>query len=404
MKVLFVNGVCGNGSTGKIVEQLADEVIKNGGESLICFGRKSYLGEIPSYKFCTKTENRINGVMQRLFDNEGLGLKTPTYMLIKIIKEFCPDVIHLHNLHGYYLNYKTLFKFLKNSSIKVVWTLHDCWTFTGHCTHFEFINCYKWKTECNHCPNKKQYPKSIFIDNSKNNFTTKKECFSSLQQNQMTIISPSKWLDNLVGQSFLKKYNHAVINNGIDLKNFYPVDFHSFDDIIDRTKKIVLAVANKWEERKGFNDVIEIGNRLPDNYQVVIVGVNDKQMLKLENSKFVGIKRTENQTQLAELYSLSSVFINTTYEDNFPTVNLEALACGCPVITYKTGGSVEVVKEENGKVVEQGNIEDMLNTILFCSENANYDRNKISELATVEFNRHTMSEHYLECYKQLLNL
>lgn len=363
MRVLYVNSVCGKGSTGKIVEQLADAVIAGGGEALVCYGRNGYEGVIPSFRFCSDNANKINALMQRIFDNEGLGLRSPTKKLIKKIKEFNPDVIHLHNLHGYYLNYKLLFEFLAKSKIKVVWTLHDCWAFSGHCAYFDFSACNKWETGCYNCPNKKEYPKSLLSDNSKKQYKLKKQTFLSLKAKQTIIVSPSNWLDNLVSKSFLKEYKHIVLNNGIDTDIFKRTDNHSFDKVMDRSKKIVLAVAGNWCPRKGYNDVIKIAEGLDDEYKVVMVGVSDKQFEELKDTDITAIKRTSSQTELAELYSMAYCFINTTYEDNYPTVNLEALACGCPVITYDTGGSVEPITEENGIIVEQGNIEEMLAAI-----------------------------------------
>ncbi len=401
LKVLYINTLCGYGSTGKISEELAQSVVLQGGESLICYGRRNYSGEVPSYKISSEFESKINGAMQRIFDNEGLGLPFSAFRLIKKIKEFQPNIIHLNNLHGNYLNYKILFNFLKTTNIKVVWTLHDCWSFTGHCTHFDCFGCDKWKTQCEHCQNKNCYPKRYGFDNSIKQYKLKRKLFNSLDGSQMVIVSPSKWLDNLVGQSFLKNVKHLLIYNGIDISNFSVVDNHTFDGAIDRSKKIVLAVASAWSLKKGFYDILKISDKLSDEYVIVIAGVDDTLKKEIKNKNVVIVNRTETQAQLAELYSLANVFINPTYEDNFPTVNLEALACGCPVITYKTGGSVEVITDFNGQVIEKGNVNQMIEKIVeVCSKT--YDKAKLIEDAKNKFDKKLMIKGYLEVYKAII--
>ncbi len=391
MRVLFVNSVCGFGSTGRIVERLAREVASSGGEALVCYGRKDYSGNVNAVKITTKTENYINGLSARLFDNEGLGVKAPTKRLIKIIEEFKPDIIHLHNLHGYYLNIKTLFTYLAKTDIKIVWTLHDCWAFTGHCAHFDYVKCEKYKTGCEKCPNKKEYPSSKLLDNSKRNYRVKKELVQCIKKENIVYVAPSKWLKGKIDNSFLKDFDSRVLYNGIDLTNF------SLDKAkTNEQSKTVLAVASVWTEKKGYKDVVELAKRVSGEYKVVMVGVSDKQVEELKETDVVAVKRTSSQKELATLYQNAMVLVNPTYEEVFGMVNVEALASGTPVITYNTGGSVEVI-DNNGYIVKQGNVADLINKIRLL-EKQKFDRKAISDKAK-QFSDENMAKNYMNLYE-----
>lgn len=393
MKVLFVNSVCGYGSTGKIVERLAREVESRGGESLVCYGRYDYSGEVRAVKITSKTENYVNAFNARLLDNDGFGLKSPTKRLIKVIEEFKPDVINLHNLHGYYLNMKVLFEYLASTDIKIVWTLHDCWSLTGRCVHFEYAKCDKYLSGCFDCPQKKEYPMALLLDNSKNNYKKKQASYEKIKKENLIVVTPSLWLKNIVEKSILSRFETVCINNGVDLQNF---EYKKGD-----VKKTVLAVASTWTEKKGYKDVIELASRLRGEYKVVMVGVSDKQEDELNGTGIVAIKRTSNQKELAELYRNALAFVNPTYEDNFPTTNIEALASGTPVITYKTGGSVEVIEKGNGYVVKQGNIDDLINKIRLV-EKDDFDRKAISDNAKAKYSDYNMSEKYMTIFNTLI--
>ena len=273
-----------------------------------------------------------------MFGKTGFASKHATKKLLKFLDKINPDIVHLHNIHGYYLNIELLFNYLKEKQIRVIWTLHDCWSFTGQCAFFDYVGCDKWQTECKNCPMLSEYPKS-FVDSSKWNYQKKKELFTGLN---ITLVTPSKWLASLVKNSYLKVYDVKVINNGIDLNVFKPTPSNFREKYCLKDKKMILGVAGVWDRRKGLNDFIELSKLLDDNYVIVLVGLNDKQLDLLPHN-IIGIKRTENQQELAGLYTTADVFFNPTYEDNYPTVNLESLACGTPVITYDTGGSPEFV-------------------------------------------------------------
>ena len=338
----MINSVCGIRSTGRICTDIASELEAQGHQVKIAYGRENVPEQFQRYavRIGNDLDMRLHGVKARLLDASGFGSKSATKRFIKWVKDYDPDVIHLHNIHGYYINIEILFNYLKNSGKPVVWTLHDCWAFTGHCAYFDFAGCEKWKTGCYGCPQKKSYPSSILIDRSKKNHIQKRRLFTTLSN--MTVVTPSQWLAGLVKKSYLGKYNIRVINNGIDTEVFKPTsgDFRQKYNI--GSKKIILGVAGVWDRRKGFEDFYKLSSILEDSYQIVLVGLNEKQISALPKN-IIGISSTESASELAEIYTAADVFVNPTLEDNYPTVNLEAQACGTPVITYNTGGSPESV-------------------------------------------------------------
>ena len=358
MKVLMINVCCGTGSTGRICTDLADMLIEQGHECKIAYGRD----EVPekyrniAVKIGTSFGVYCNALKARLLDNEGFNATKATKKFIKWVKEYDPDIIHLHNLHGYYLNVEILFDYLKTCEKKIVWTLHDCWAFTGHCSYFDCPHCDRWKTECGQCVRLNDYPKAL-TDRSKRNFVLKKELFIGIPN--LTIITPSKWLAELVKQSFLKGYPVHVINNSIDLSVFKPTDSDFREKYGLIGKKIILGVASVWNARKGLNEFIKLANEIDDITKIVLVGITKKQR-KLLPGNILAIERTNNVKELAEIYTASDVFFNPTYEDNYPTVNLEAQACGTPVVTYDTGGSGECIVEKAGYILNEKNIKSAL--------------------------------------------
>ena len=340
MKILQINSVCGVGSTGRIATDLYKVSEEQGHQCKIAYGRGTAPQGIDSIKIGSNLDNYMHVLKTRIFDKHGFGSVNATKKFIEEVKEYDPDVIHLHNIHGYYINIEILFNYLKEANKPVIWTLHDCWAFTGHCAYFDYVGCSKWKNGCNKCPQKEGYPTSKVFDNSKLNYEKKRELFTSVKN--MTIVTPSKWLANLVKESFLGKYPVEVINNGIDLDIFKPTKSYFREQYGLEDKFIVLGVASVWEERKGLKYFVELSKELSDDYKIVVVGVTEKQKKELPNN-ILAITRTNNVKELAEIYTVADVFVNPTLEDNFPTTNLEALACGTPVISFNTGGSVESI-------------------------------------------------------------
>lgn len=346
MKILMINSVCGIRSTGRICTDIADELSKQGHTVKIAYGRETVPEKYQKYavRIGSDLNVKVDALTTRIFDNAGFNSKNATKKFLEWVKEYDPDVIHLHNIHGYYINLPLLFEYLSKADKKVIWTLHDCWTFTGHCPHFTIAKCDRWKTGCHDCPQKKVYPTSMVFDRSELNWKQKRKIFTSVKD--MTIVTPSKWLAGLVKQSYLKKYPVVVINNGIDTTVFKPTpsDFRKKYSL--EGKKIILGVQSSWSESKGLNDFIELSKKLNENYAIVLVGLKEKQIRQMPE-KIICISRTNSQTELAEIYTAADVLFNPTYEDNYPTVNLEAQACGTPVVTYNTGGSPESVPKEN---------------------------------------------------------
>lgn len=367
MRILLINSVCGIGSTGRICTDLAAAFEAEGHEVKIAYGRD---GRVPASaeKYAVRIggdmDVKLHAIQTRIFDNHGFASKRATKRFLKWAEEYDPDLLWLHNIHGYYINIEQLFTWIKSRpQMQVKWTLHDCWAFTGHCAHFTMADCGKWKKGCEHCPQKTGYPGSKVLDNSKRNFKRKKALFTGVKN--LTIITPSKWLADLVGESYLAEYPVEVKYNTIDTEIFKPTesDFRSRYGI--ERKIIIMGAASTWNERKGLKDFLYLAEKLSEEYAIVLVGLNDEQLASLPEN-IIGIKRTDSPSELAAIYTAADVFVNPTYEDNYPTVNLEAQACGTPVITYRTGGSPESVAPEN--VVEYGDREALLQRIIFMTE------------------------------------
>lgn len=395
MKVFQINSVAGIRSTGRICTDIAKMLRENGHECKIAYGREKAPDFCRDYtvNVGTKIGAYARFAKGLLLDDQGMGAKRGTKKLINEIKSFAPDIIHLHNIHGYYLNLKMLFTFLSEAKIPVVWTLHDCWAFTGHCAYFDFTGCERWQSEgCHDCPNKRSYPPSLLFDRSRKNYRLKKELFTSVED--ITLVTPSDWLRALAEKSFLGKYKTVTVNNGIDLSVFAPTK----SDIKTRLgldgKKIALGVASIWEKRKGLDDFIKIAREISDEWQIVLVGLNKKQIASLPKN-ITGIERTNSQRELCELYSAADVFVNPTYEEVFGLVNTEAQACGTPVVTYRTGGCPECVDEKYGKIVEKGDTGALLSGI--------YDVKKVEGINADAFDKNKKYLEYLSLYEEVLN-
>lgn len=415
MKTLLQINITSNwGSTGKIAEVINLAAQRKGWECSTAYGRWANPSKFPTYKVGNKWDMYVHYFENRIFDREGLSSRRATKALIRHIEEMKPDVISLHNIHDHYLNYELLFRYLNKTDIKVVWTFHDCWAFTGHCFHFVTKDCMRWKTGCHDCPLHHLYPNTV-LDRSVKNYALKKELFSA--NKNLAIVACSDWLGDFVKESFLGDKRIEVIHNGVDLNVFKPntnctndTNCKSFDSAQKPFK--IIAVSSVWYPNKGELDIYKLRTILSeDEYEMTMVGLSAEQTKNLSKG-IRGIQRTQNVQELAQLYSEADVLINPTYEDNFPTVNIEALACGTPVITYRTGGSPEAIREggerkegkesyPTGVVIEQGNVTALANAIMQMKEHplSSADCRKRAEEC---FDKDKCFEKYVELYEELV--
>lgn len=398
MKVLQINSVCGVGSTGRIATDLYKVMKENGIESKIAFGigTAENIPQEDAFKFGNKFDYYVHNAVSRITDRAGFYSKINTLKLLKFIKSYEPDIIHIHTIHGYYVNIEILFNFLKEYKKPVIWTLHDCWSFTGHCAHFDLIGCTKWKTQCYNCPIHREYPKS-FTDNSRHIYKLKKQLFTGVEN--LTIVTPSQWLADLVKQSFLKDHTIRIINNGINLDVFKPIENDIKIKYQCENKYLILGVAFGWGKKKGLDIFIELSKRLDENnYKIMLVGT-DEHIEKDLPDNIISIHRTKNQNELAKIYSAADLFVNPTREDTYPTVNMESLACGTPVLTFNTGGSPEIIDETCGMVVEKDDIDSMYNEIINICENNVFAKEMCLRKSRM-FDKNEKYRNYIELYKK----
>ena len=354
MKILLVNVVGNTGSTGKICTDLYREFVNSGHDCCIAHGRGSMSDTVNSYKIGNPFDMCLHALSTFAFDNHGLASKRKTKKFVEFMKSYKPDVINLHNIHGYYLSYPTLFDYLKTEfSGKIIWTLHDAWSFSGHSAYLHSDDLVGMEEIPDSKKHLWEYPYT-FVDRYKRNYKLKEKCFTGLSS--VVITTPSVWLEKLAKKSFLRCYQTQTIYNGINLANFRRYD------VEQQSKKVLLAVASIWENRKGIDDLITLAGMMPDEYVIRIVGLLPRGLKLPVSIQYT--TRTNNVEELAKEYSGAFLLINPTKYDNFPTVNIESQACGTPVVTYKTGGSPEGVSEETGRVVESNTVEELYETIL----------------------------------------
>lgn len=400
-KLLIIGSSLNYGSPGHICEELGLMAKEDGWDVFQAHGLKySRPSKLKTYAVCSRFGEFKHTLGSLIFDSHGLWSAKETHKLVEWIEEISPDVIHLHNLHGYFLNYEILFDFLSKYNRPVIWTLHDFWPITGHCAHFDYIGCDKWKTECRHCPQSSSYPKAI-IDQSHRNFLKKKTSFTSICD---LIITPvSNWVGSLVGQSFLSKYPIRPIYNGVDLDVFKPTASNLKSQLGISDKFILLGVASPWYEMKGIKDYFALNEILPSDFQIIMIGLTKAQIQRLPKG-IIGIERTGNQVELAQYYSTADVVLNLSYQETFGMTTVEGMACGTPGIVYNRTASPELVSDETGYIVEAGDIRSILE---YCEKIKLMGKNSFSlpcRKRTEElFDKSIQFKKYIQLYNSLYN-
>ena len=413
-KIVHISGAINFGAPGRIVEQIGLLSQRNGYECLVAHStRNENPSQLRHYAMTTRWQEVVHALGAKFLDFHGLLSTAQTIALVERIKDYQPDIIHLHNIHGYFCNFKVLFEYLDSVDTPVVWTMHDCWPFTGRCFHFIGVDCDKWKTGGYDCKAEPGYTVSKYYDRSKELYALKKRLFSSVKN--LTLVPVSDWQAAFLKDSFLKDCNVHTIHNGVDIEKFRPMngnrlrDKHKLDG-----KFVILGVASPWNTRKGLDDFCRMRTMLSDEFAIVMVGLTPKQIEKLPDG-IIGIARTESQQELAEYYSMADVFVNLTYLDTFPTTNLEALACGTPVITYRTGGSPEAICDTacekvekagaeyhpTGMVVEQGDVEGIIRCVRELKSRP-ISAAVCRQRAEVLFDKDKCFEEYIKLYENLL--
>ena len=362
MKAALIN-VSSYGSTGRICGGIARCLQRAGHSAKIYYGRGGPYADLDSFRADTQADILLHAGLARAADSMGMHSLRATRRLIRELEKDRPDLIHLHNLHGYWLSVGTLFAYLKTVSVPVIWTLHDCWPMTGHCAFFPTDGCEKWKTGCSGCRWNEFYPKRLFWDASGRNYRKKKEWFSGMPD--LTLTAPSDWLRDLTRESILKEYPAVTLYNGINRNAFRPTETRVRETYgIRLEEKLVLGVASVWDRRKGLDLFLKMSEDLPE-CRFAAVGLNRDQIRALP-ARVIGIERTESLRELAGWYSAADVFVNPTRADNFPTTHLEALACGTPVAAFDTGGCSEAFDPLSGASAPEGNLPALEDAVRRC--------------------------------------
>lgn len=395
MTIVQINATCGIGSTGKICVGISELMSANNIKNYILFSSRTngYPLGIP----CSEDRYlRVQALKARILGNYGFNSMKATQKMIRELERLRPDIVHLHNIHGHDCNLELLFSYFRLKKTKLVWTFHDCWAFTAYCPHFTMMKCGKWRTACSDCIQHREF--SWFFDRSSTLFRKKKELFSGLD---LTVVTPSRWLAELVKESFLNVYPVKVINNGINLEVFKPShgDFRARYAL--EGKKLLLGVSFGWSVRKGLDVFLELARRLPEDYRIILVGT-DEQVDKQLPERVISIHRTQNQRELAEIYCAADLFVNPTREENYPTVNMESLACGTPVLTFRTGGSPEIIDETCGAMVECDDVDAMEKEILrICTERPYTKEACLKKAAS--FEQKERFKEYVELYERIIS-
>ena len=396
--LLIIGSALNCGSPGHICESIGMLAQENNWDVYMAHGlRYANPSKLKTFRVSSHAEEYLHILKSLLCDGHGLASKSATKRLIAFIDKIQPTVINIHNLHGYYLNYPVLFEYLAEKKIPIVWTLHDFWTITGHCVHFDYIGCSKWQTGCESCPHFRSYPKSLVSDNSHYNYRLKKKLFTTLEN--VTIVPVSKWVGNIVSKSYLSSYPMQVIYNGINLGIFKPTYSELRDKLGLKDKFVLLGVASPWYPMKGLYDYYKLNSVLPDDCKIIMIGLTKQQIAELP-SGIIGIERTESQYELAQYYSMADATLNLSYQETFGMTTVEGMACGTPGIVYNKTASPELVSGETGHIVEAGDIAGLMNAIMIIKETGSesYSEKCVNRVKS-HFNADNTYSQYLKLFE-----
>lgn len=397
MKIVSIN-LGKYGSTGKIMIGISHAAEKKGHQCYQAYPASpiNFVRESNDILISSFFDRRVSAKLAYFTGYNGCFAILATKRLLDKLDKIEPDILHFHNLHNSYINLPMLFNYVKKKKIKVIWTLHDCWSFTGQCPHFTIKKCDKWKTGCHDCPQINVYPATI-VDRTEFMWKKKREWFSGVEN--LTIITPSKWLAGLVKQSYLKDYPIKVINNGIDLNIFKPMKSNFREKYHISEKYILLGVAFDWGYSKGLDIFKKLAETLDEHFKIVLVGTNESIDKQLPDN-IISIHRTNNQKELAKIYAAADLYVNPTREDNYPTVNMEAIACGTPMITFKTGGSIEALDNTCGCIVDCDDTVTLRKKIIEICENKTFSRDDCLERAKA-FDENELFMKYVDLFESI---
>jgi glycosyltransferase involved in cell wall biosynthesis len=397
-----INVDANNGSNGSIARDIGTIALSKGWKSYIAFGRRSIPCDSELIRIGNKADLFVHGLLTRFFDMHGLGSVFATKRLIRQMKRIKPDIVHLHNIHGYFLNYKLLFEYLNKEQIPVVWTFHDCWPFTGHCGYFTNVQCFRWLRECGDCPMKKRYPASLWLDRSRQNFQLKKRLFTTPAVDKLYITTVSEWLKSLVEQSFFAKYPIHVIFDGIDTESFIPRESNLRQQYGLQDKFVLISAAANWSKSKGWDDYIKLSTILPNDCVIMLLGVTPEQQRSLPTN-IIGVQRVEGKSKLAEYYSMGDILLNLSYQETFGMTTAEAMACGTPGISYNVTACPELISPETGLVVEPGNMDQILSAIATIKQNGKHHYSDACRKRVLDnFDFKKVNHRFFEIYDEIL--
>lgn len=398
--LLQINVDANNGSNGSIARDIGTIALSKGWESYLAYGRRHIPCDSQLIRIGNPLDVKIHGLLTRLFDLHGLGSVITTKLFLRKVRKIKPDIIHLHNIHGYFINYRLLFKYLKKENIPIVWTFHDCWPFTGHCGYFEMYNCDKWKTQCKNCPAVHAYPNSWFFDRSAQSHKLKKQLFTSLPD--ITIATVSKWLQGLTQQSFFNKYPIRVIYDGIDTDSFCPRSSNLREQYGLEGKVVLMSAAANWTDAKGWSDYVKLSAMMPADYIIMLLGVTNEQKKNLPQN-IIGVPRVEGKNALAEYYTMADILLNLSYQETFGMTTAEAMACGTPGISYNVTACPELITPETGIVVEAGDMLQILDAIAAIKKNGKAHYSKACRQRVLDnFNFKEVNKQYFDIYEEIL--